>query len=100
MYSTKDDAPLQVQIEHHRDVIAFGGKVEQDYRFLKYSFAHSAGNVIARAYLDDIWEVSILEPQAIAAIPDDVLEYLKRRFNVIKQLGGPEGYTLIWKKSL
>jgi hypothetical protein len=98
MMNTRDDPPLKVVIEHHRDVIAFGGKVEQDYRFLNYKFSHKQGNVEATTYLDDVWNCSITEPLHPAAIPNEIMHYLQRRFNVIAQLGGSNGYVEIWKK--
>jgi hypothetical protein len=33
-----------------------------------------------------------------AAIDPPVLRYLQRRFRVIKRLGGPEGYEVIWRE--
>jgi hypothetical protein len=92
-----DDDDLPLSIIHSRDTIIIDGKVDQDYRFINYKFA---GGVEARAYLDDIWEVSILAPADGHAIDASVMAYLQRRFNVIKQLGGPEGYTIIWEKSI
>jgi hypothetical protein len=95
--STEDDN-LPLSITHSRDTIVFGGKLEQDYRFLNYRFRGSKGDITARAYLDDIWEVSILEGADEASLPADVMNYLQRRFNVIKMPGGSEGYRTIWKK--
>jgi hypothetical protein len=94
---TPDDNDLPLSIVHSRDTIIINGKVEQDYRFLNYKFT---GGVEARAYLDDIWEVSILAPMEGAAIDASVMAYLQRRFNVIKRLGGPEGYEIIWEKPI
>jgi hypothetical protein len=93
-----DDDDLPLSITHSRDMIIFGGKLEQDYRFLVYRFATPNGEIEARAYLDDIWEVSITEPIDLDILPDDVAAYLQKRFNVIKQLGGPDGYRVIWQK--
>jgi hypothetical protein len=96
---TTDDDDLPLSITHSRDMIFFDGKLEQDYRFLIYRFAAPDGVISARVYLDDMWQVSITEPLHIPALPDDVAAYLKKRFNVIKQLGGPEGYRIIWSKA-
>jgi hypothetical protein len=98
MMNTRDDPPLNVVIEHHRDVIAFGGKVAQDYRYLTYTFSNKEGNVEATTYLDDVWNCSITVPGYPAPIPDDIMHYLQRRFNVIAQLGGSNGYVELWKK--
>jgi hypothetical protein len=93
-----DDDNLPLSITHSRDMIIFGGKLEQDYRFLDYRFPADSGEIKARAYLDDIWEVSITEPVDLDMLPEDVFAYLQKRFNIIKQLGGPDGYRIIWRK--
>lgn len=95
--STEDD-DLPISITHSRDTIVLGGKLEQDYRFLTYRFRGPAGNIVARAYLDDVWEVSITEPMGPVTLPYDVMTYLQSRFRVIKQLGGSNGYVTIWRK--
>ena len=94
--STADDE-LPISITHSRDTIVFGGKLEQDYRFLTYRFRRQAGDIVARVYLDDVWEVSITEPMGPVTLPDDVTAYLQSRFRVIKQLGGSNGYVTIWR---
>jgi hypothetical protein len=96
-HSTEDD-DLPLSIIHSRDTIVFGGKLEQDYRFLNYRFRGPAGEIVARVYLDDVWEVSITEPMNLPELPSDVLAYLQKRFRVIKQLGGPDGYRTIWRE--
>jgi hypothetical protein len=83
---------------HSRDQIVFGGKLKQDYNFLNYRFRAAAGDIQARVYLDDMWEVSITEPIDLEVLPVDVLAYLQARFRVIKQLGGSNGYRVIWRK--
>jgi hypothetical protein len=96
-HSTEDD-DLPLSITHSRDTIVVGGKLEQDYRFLNYRFRGTAGEIVARVYLDDVWEVSITEPMNLLELPPDVSDYLQKRFRVIKQLGGPDGYRTIWRK--
>jgi hypothetical protein len=96
-HSTEDD-DLPISITHSRDTIMFGGKLEQDYRFLNYRFPGPSGDIVARVYFDDVWEVSITEPMGPQTLPDDVMAYLQSRFREIKQLGGPNGYTTIWRK--
>jgi hypothetical protein len=93
-----DDDSLPISITHSRDTIMFDGKLEQDYRFLNYRFRSPNGEIVARVYLDDVWEVSIAEPVDIVALPDDVMAYLQKRFRLIKQLGGSDGYRVIWRK--
>jgi hypothetical protein len=99
MMRTMDDPQLDVVIEHHRDVIAFDGRVEQDYRYLNYKFAHKECPVEATTYLDDVWICSVTVPPYPALIPQAVLHYLQQRFNVIRQLGGSSGHVEIWKKN-
>jgi hypothetical protein len=94
--STRDD-DLPVSIIHSRDTIVFGGNVEQDYRFLDYRFRAPDGEIVARVYLDDVWEVSIIEPIDGATLPDDVFQYLKSRFRVITLTGGPDGDRTLWR---
>jgi hypothetical protein len=96
---TADDDDLPLSILHQRDSIIINGKMDQDYRFLSYRFAAENGEIEARAYLDDIWEVSIIAPIDIPVLPTDVMAYLQKRFNVIKKLGGPEGYRIMWEKT-
>jgi hypothetical protein len=93
--STDDDDAMPLSIVHSRDTILIDGKVDQDYRFLVYRFE---GGVEARMYLDDVWEVSITAP-IDGAVPAPVMAYLQRRFAVIKQLGGVDGYRIIWAKA-
>lgn len=96
-FDTTIDNDLPLSIKHQRDRIIIDGKLEQDYRFLTYRFATSDGEIEARTYLDDVWQVSITAPIDIPTLPADVLAYLQARFNVIKQLGGPDGYRIIWQ---
>ncbi len=96
---TTDDDDLPLSITHSRDMIIFGGKLEQDYHFLIYRFHSSNGDVLARMYLDDIQQVSVFPAVKDGAIDDPIMAYLQKRFNRIKKLGGPKGYTLIWEKS-
>jgi hypothetical protein len=92
---TADDNDLPASITHERHTIMFDGVIEQDYRFLVYRFK---GDIVARMYLDEPWTVSITEPIEWVADDATVLDYLKKRFNVIRQLGGPDGYRDIWCK--
>jgi hypothetical protein len=93
-----DDDDLPLSITHSRDTIVFDGKLEQDYRFLTYRFQGPTGEIIARVYLDDVWDVSITQPMEEALLPENVMAYLQKRFRVIKQLGGSDGYRVIWRK--
>jgi hypothetical protein len=95
-----DNETAPVVISHHRDTIYIDGKKDQDYRFLNYTFSSAAGIQSARAYFDDPWEIFILEPifkDGMCELDPEFMRYLKRRFNIIKQLGGPEGHTVLWQ---
>jgi hypothetical protein len=94
--NTEDDDALAVSIRHSRDQVIIEGELHQDYNFLVYCCGGDGGEVTARTYLDNIWEVSILSPLFGEMVDPAVLRYLQRRFGVIKQLGGPEGYIVIW----
>jgi hypothetical protein len=94
-----DDDSLPLSITHSRDTIVFGGKTEQDYRFLVYRFKGDAGEISARMYFDDPWSVSVFPVSADAPVDAPILDYLKRRFSRIQEFGGPEGYTVIWEKN-
>ncbi len=65
------------------------GQLEFYYNFLIYSWTIDGATVSARAYLDDIQEVSVfaapdkLETPAFAPL----LRYLQRRYRVIKTFG-------------
>jgi hypothetical protein len=96
---TTDDDDLPISITHSRDTIMFAGKVEQDYRFLTYRFKGENREVEARMYLDEPWVVSVTTPIDWDASETEVLAYLKKRFNIIRQLGWPDGYIEIWSKS-
>jgi hypothetical protein len=96
-FPTSDD-DLPISIVHSRDVICFDGKVEQDYRFLTYRFKENDAEIVARVYFDDPWRISITAPMFDAPIPDEVLLYMKRRFRIITQLGGADGYAEIWSE--
>lgn len=96
-FFTSDDPEFTVTITHHRDLIAFGGKVEQDYRYLEYIFSCPTGDVEARMYLDDAWTIKVIVPVFGTSIFQGVIDYLKRRFTSILQLGGADGYAVIWE---
>jgi hypothetical protein len=95
--STNDD-DLPIAITHSRDRIVFDGRVEQDYRFLTYRFKGRDREISARVYLDDPWIVSITEPMDCETLDADILAYLQKRFNLIRRLGGPDGYIDMWVK--
>lgn len=80
-------------IEHIRDVILGDqGQIEQIYNHLVYRFGADT-SIVARAYFDEPYKVSILSS---GGIPDEVMGYLKERFWQIDRLGGA-GYETIWE---
>jgi hypothetical protein len=94
---TSDDPEIAVTISHDRDMLMFGGKVEQDYRFITYAFPDPAGTVEACMYLDNERSVTITMPLYPKPIPPPILRYFQRRFQTIDQLGGANGTVEIWK---
>jgi hypothetical protein len=94
--TTDDDDDLPIAITHSRDRVIFDGKVEQDYQFLTYRFKSRDGEIRARTYLDEPWTVSITEPMDCESLDADILAYLQKRFNLIRRLGGPDGYIDMW----
>ena len=94
-----DGAPDR--IEHGADyMLSAPGKLEFYYNFLVYSWTIDGAAVTARAYLDDIQEVSVfaapgkLETPAFAPL----LRYLQRRYRVIKTFADG-GYQVRYKRS-
>ena len=93
-----DTLPVKpVRIEHSVDaaVDATTGAVEHRYNFLDYYFAHSAGEIRARTYLDEIEKVALYLPDG-ASFADDsvkaVVAYLRFRFQTVERLT-PGGYA-------
>ena len=102
---TDTDAVSPSAIEHRCEEIWIGGELEQIYNYFVYRFDLDGLHYWARAYLDDIDEVSImtastdlegLATQQMDGPPAAMLDYLQRRYRRIMILG-PEGYQPIWK---
>jgi hypothetical protein len=49
-------------------------------------------------HLDEPWIVSIAAPMHCETLDADILAYLQKRFNLIRRLGGPDGYIHMWAK--
>jgi hypothetical protein len=93
-----DDNSLPVSIIHGRDTCIENEKIICDYNFLDYYFTGKLGNVWARAYIDDMHEVSIRTPSDEALIDEDIMLYLQRRFSKIDILR--EGvYKRLWART-
>lgn len=72
-------------------------QIEFRYEFLEYHFAVAAGQVRARAYLDEMDHAAIYLPDGMTLEHADalrVLHYLARRFREVRTLG-PDGYQAI-----
>jgi hypothetical protein len=102
-----EDTVAPSRLEHLCDQIIFDGKIEQQYNFLSYEFVCDDMLVCARAYLDDISEVSLFGPYRrdlppenqvplSVAFPPSVLAYLQRRYRRLKILGA-DGYETLWQ---
>lgn len=101
-----EDVISPVSIEHKVDEILDHGELKQRYNYLDYRFERDGAYMRARAYLYEIQSVAIYGPFSVTA-PNEpvrsdelqglVLEYLKRRFSVIKTLSRdePDGYTVL-----
>jgi hypothetical protein len=63
-----------------------------------YRFNGRDGEIVARMYLDEPWIVSVTEPMNCETLDPDILAYLQKRFNLIRRLGGPNGYIDMWVK--
>jgi hypothetical protein len=91
-FSTEFDKKIEVKIEHNRHFFDTCGYDYQDYNFLDYYFSTKSGVIRARAYLDDIKKIqficirtseNIYESINAENIPMDILEYAKRRFEIV-----------------
>lgn len=82
----EDDDPIRpVSITHSVDEIRNEGRIEQKYNFLDYRFERDGFTVMARAYLDEIDEVTLhLDPPPTGVegerFVEDVMKYLGWRY--------------------
>lgn len=106
----QDDPITPASIQHKVDEYS-GDRFSQDrYNYLVYRFVLGEAEMIARCYLHDAGEISLLGPFELTSelrppIPIEapelrqaVIQYLTRRFDVITELW-PEsqcGYQPIW----
>jgi hypothetical protein len=98
-----DADPTPFKITHNRDMMFDGDQLQQDYNFIDYWFGDPAAPYRARHYLGDD-EVSIFLTEkdgipitveaALTLLPNDVLDYCRRRFGVVKVLT-QDGYVEI-----
>ena len=93
-------------LHHYVDELRSEGELLQRYNYFVYHFERDGFSYQARAYVDYIEEVSLLasldrpvtRSDAEEAFRRDVLQYLKRRYDRIQELG-QEGYVTIWERS-
>ena len=102
----RDDAILPSAIRHQVDEIHDEGRLQEQYNFIEYDFEQDGAYCWARTYVDTIGEVVIfgpfagrddLRPVDAPRLRDAVLDYLKRRFEKIDELGDT-GYVRIWRR--
>ena len=102
-----DDAIRPTTIRHQVDEIIVDGELRQRYNYIEYEFEKDGAYCRARSYVDQIGEAAIfgpfagkndLRPVSASNFRDDVLDYLKRRFDHITELGDV-GYVSIWSRS-
>lgn len=102
-----EDAIHPTAIHHRVDELRAEGELLQYYNYLVYEFERDGQSCIARTYVEMIDEVALLGPVPSpnndrkvpeSAFRDDVLQYLKRRFHHITELGD-EGYITVWTRS-
>ena len=103
-----DGAPLK--IEHGIDyMFAAPNQLEFIYNHINYRWEIGAETITARAYLDDIREVSLfaeragathfLEPEKLETEAfQPTLRYLQRRYHVIKIFGEDGTYRVAYKR--
>lgn len=101
------DAIHPMSIRHEVDEIVADGELLQRYNYIEYEFKKDGAFCRARSYVDSIGKVAVfgpfisrddLRPVTAEDFGNSVLDYLKRRFNLIESLG-EEGYVTIWSRS-
>lgn len=104
---TIDDAVHPTAIRHEVDEINIDGALSQRYNYLEYEFTKDGLFCRARCYLHSVHEVAFfgpfagrvdLSPVRADDIRTDVLDYLKRRFDLITELGD-DSYVTHWSRS-
>lgn len=104
---TVGDAIRPTAIRHEVDEIVTDGELLQRYNFIEYEFEEDGAFCRARSYIDSIGEVAVfgpfisrgdLRPIPAEGLENNVLDYLKRRFDLIKELG-ESGYVTVWSRS-
>lgn len=104
--ATTDDAIRPTEIRHEVDEIKGDGGLLQRYNYIEYAFEMDGAFCRARSYIDTIGEVAFFGPFAgkydLSPIEAEefrtgVLDYLKRRFDRITEIG-ENGYVSTWTR--
>lgn len=102
-----DDSIRPKSIRHEVDEIFADGELQQRYNFIEYEFEKDGAFCRARAYIDSISEVAVFGPfvskDELSPLTEDdfknsVVDYMKRRFDLIVELG-EYGYVTLWSRS-
>jgi hypothetical protein len=100
----EEDSIFPVVIAHKCERIWHGDVLQAEYNYLDYEFETDEHRYRARTYLDTVCEVAVygpflkdtqyVTPAEGVVIDQRILDYLRRRFSVVKKLG-PSGYELV-----
>ena len=102
-----NDAICPMAIRHEVNETNADGQLLHRYNYLEYEFEKDGLFCRARSYVEAIGDVAIfgpfagredLRPAIAPEFRDNVLDYLKRRFDHITELG-EEGYVTVWSRS-
>lgn len=100
-------AILPSAIHHLVDELRADRELIEHYNYFVYYFDRAGHSCTARTYVATIDEVALLgsatDQGKVRRVPNspfrnDVLQYLKRRFHHITELGD-EGYETVWRSS-
>lgn len=105
--ASETDTISPTAIHHHVDEFPSHDGLIQRYNYYVYHFEIDGYSIQARAYVETMDEVALIaqpndedtgQGAEAMAFRDDVLRYLKRRFDRILELG-EEGYVTVWQRS-
>lgn len=97
MNGPSEQLPSKVEHLVDTDLHPKTGEYNYFYNYLLYTFEHKGTQITARSYLDNSFEVSILQCPSDIDIESEIggiLTYLRLRYPSVKRLG-PSGYHRI-----
>ncbi len=97
MRTLSEQLPRKIEHLVDTDLNPETGECSFYYNYLRYTFEHPEGDVIARSYLDNASEVSIHQCPVDDNIEDKlagILYYLRLRYQSVTRLG-PSGYIAV-----